>query len=90
MGYFYEDEKPRLFTEEGVETLFEVWEKFYKHLKHSGAFVSSRVFATGDVWLSMAALDYLSIERREIKCINPSAAGQDLVYVKGKRFKEEV
>jgi hypothetical protein len=83
MAYDYQTERPKLFTEEGTRILIHVRDAAKKLLSDAGAFKAGKVFASGDGWISLAALDYL-VETGEIRRIEQGryTAGQDEVYTK--------
>lgn len=89
MGYVYEKEREKLFTEAGLNLVIKVRDEAKKLLQGSGAFMLERLMQkmtgemTGDSW-TLAAVDYL-VERKELKLITPkgSVATQYFVYVSG-------
>jgi hypothetical protein len=84
MSYDYQRERPKLFTENGIQMVIDVRDRSKELLKIAGAFTCGKVIAgcTGDSWLMLAAVDYL-VERGEIRQIlNTGAMGQEQVYVK--------
>ena len=86
MGYVYEKEREKLFTEAGLNLVIKVRDEAKKLLQGSGAFMLERLMQkmTGDSWITLAAVDYL-VERKELKLITPksSVATQYFVYVSG-------
>jgi len=84
MSYDYETQRPRIFTEDGVEMMMRMREKVRACLRASGAFKASAVMTTGDSWDMLAVLDYL-IEKGEIRRVTTGrVAAQDEVYVSAK------
>ena len=84
MAYDYDSIRNELFTEEGVEVLMRVRDHSSKLLFSAGAYTFEKVTrtVTGDTWLMMAALDYMT-ERREIKLVYDPSNTLNRVYTKG-------
>lgn len=85
MSYAYILERERLFTEEGARILLGVRTKVQRLLHEAGAVRSQEAMSgiTGDVWLMLAALDYL-VEAGEIREVTDSTVwGQHRVFVAG-------
>ena len=84
MSYKYEDIKPELFTEQGVEMLMKVKDQVGRLLFTAGAFTTEKVMrtVTGDSWLQLACLDYL-VEKGEIELASNKGMSQQWVYTKG-------
>lgn len=83
MSYNYEAQKSRLFTNEGVATLLKVEVITREMIECSGSFMSGKVFnkVLGDVWLTTAALDYLTEQKRIFEMTDPKqVAGQHRVF----------
>lgn len=83
--YNYETEKPKIFTEEGINNFIKVRDEVKRILAYAGAFkmLSALKVITGDSWLMMVYIDRL-VEIGEIREItDSSAAGQDRVFVEG-------
>lgn len=85
-NYNYDDIRPELFSEEGVELLMQMRDHSTKLLFQAGAFSFEKVTRTikGDTWLRMAALDYM-VERREIKVVYEPSNTLNRVYTKGEQ-----
>ena len=85
-NYKYEDIRPELFTEEGVELLMQVRDQSGRLLFNAGAYTFEKVMRVinGDTWLKMAALDYM-VERKEIKQVYTPANTLNRVYTKGEQ-----
>lgn len=83
-NYNYEDIRPELFTEEGVELLMKMRDHSTKLLFQAGAYSFEKVTRTitGDTWLMMAALDYM-VERKEIRMVYEPSNTMNRVYTKG-------
>ena len=84
--YKYEDEKSRLFTDEGQRVLFKVRDNFKELETVSGAIKASKLMAQttnyGDTYLFLACMDRL-VEIGEIKEITDSETiAQNKVYIR--------
>jgi len=82
--YTYQALRPTLFTEEGQVRLLKVRDNAHRLLAQAGAFRAPRAWegvGVSDTFELLACLDRL-VELGEIRCLNPDARGQDLVYVK--------
>ena len=86
MGYVYEKEREKLFTEAGLNLVIKVRDEAKKLLQDSGAFMLERLMQkmTGDSWMTLAAVDYL-VERKELIPVRPkgSVPTQYFVYIDG-------
>ena len=83
MSYNYNNEKSKIFTEEGQREFLKVRDRTQKLLAEAGAFTMSSAIEDlyGDSWLMMAYIDRL-IELGEIREITPAnVAGQHRVFV---------
>ncbi len=81
--YVYKTEKPKIFTEQGVDDFIKVRDEVYRLLGNAGAFkmFSAHKKVSGDSWLMMAYVDRL-VELGEIREITGNdVAGQDRVFV---------
>ena len=82
--YNYENEKPKIFTENGQEMFLKIRDKVKMLLKQSGAFMLENAISgiTGDSWSMLACVDRL-VELKEIKEITDKTkvAGQHRVFV---------
>jgi hypothetical protein len=67
MSYVYADERPRLFTEEGVEMLTAIRRNVARALKVAGAVRAQEAMAgvCGNSWLQLAVFDYM-VEKNEL------------------------
>lgn len=85
-NYKYEDIRPELFNEEGVELLMQMRDQSNRLLFNAGAYTFEKVTRVikGDTWLMMAALDYM-IERKEIKRVYSPSNTLNHVYTKGEQ-----
>jgi hypothetical protein len=85
-NYNYEDIRPELFSEEGVELLMQMRDHSSKLLFQAGAYSFEKVTRTvkGDTWLQMAALDYM-VERKEIRQVYAPSNTLNRVYTKGEQ-----
>lgn len=85
-NYNYEEIRPELFTEEGVELLMKMRDISGKLLFQAGAYTFEKVTRTitGDTWLMMAALDYM-VERKEIRQVYDPSNTMNRVYTKGEQ-----
>jgi hypothetical protein len=85
VSYDYATERTELFTEHGVETLTAIRNNVEKALKVAGAVRASEAMhqVYGDMWLMLAALDYM-VEKGELREVTgPDVWGQHRVFVKG-------
>ena len=81
--YNYKTEKPKIFTEQGMDEFIKVRDEAQRLLANGGAFkmFSAIKGITGDAWLMMAYVDRL-VETGEIREVTPDdVAGQDRVFV---------
>ena len=82
--YNYENEKSKIFTENGQEMFLKIRDKVQLLLKQSGAFMLENAISgiTGDSWSMLACVDRL-VELKEIKEITDKTkvAGQHRVFV---------
>lgn len=81
--YNYQNEKSKIFTEDGQVVFLKIRDKTQQLLKQSGAVMMSNILngITGDSWLHLACVDRL-VELGEIKEItNDSVAGQYRVFI---------
>jgi len=85
-NYNYDDIRPELFTEEGVELLMKLRDVSGKLLFQAGAYTFEKVVRTitGDTWMMMAALDYM-VERKEIRLVYSPSNTMNRVYTKGEQ-----
>lgn len=85
-NYNYDDIRPELFTEEGVELLMKMRDISGKLLFQAGAYTFEKVVRTirsgNDTWLMMAALDYM-VERKEIRQVYDPSNTMNRVYTRG-------
>lgn len=81
--YNYQNEKTKIFTEEGQIVFLKIRDKTQHLLKQSGAIMMSNIIngISGDSWLHLACVDRL-VELGEIKEItNGDVAGQHRVFI---------
>lgn len=81
--YNYQNEKSKIFTEDGQVVFLNIRDKTQQLLKQSGAVMMSNILngITGDSWLHLACVDRL-VELGEIKEItNSGVAGQHRVFI---------
>ena len=87
-NYNYEDIRPELFTERGVDILMQMRDHSNKLLFQAGAYTFEKVVRTirsgNDTWLMMAALDYM-VERKEIRQVYTPANTLNRVYTRGEQ-----
>lgn len=85
MSYSYQNERHKIFTEEGQVLFLAVRDAVNKHLNESGAFTISKINVPGgyDSWTYLACFDRLE-ELGEIKMISlPGTRTQDQPFVRG-------
>lgn len=89
MSYEYLEEKPHLFTEDGVEMLTKVRDNVRRLLEISGAFQAEKAWhgVTGSSWTMMACLDYLA-EKGEIQEVKGNVWGQYRLFVRPHRLAQ--
>ncbi len=81
--YNYQNEKTKIFTEEGQIVFLKIRDKTQHLLKQSGAIMMSNIIngISGDSWLHLACVDRL-VELGEIEEItNGGVAGQYRVFI---------
>lgn len=87
--YVYQNERPKLFTEDGVETLTKIRDNVKRLLREAGAFTMGSAIrvATGDSWVMLACVDYL-VEKGEIREVTApnSVRGQDRVFTEPSEY----
>ena len=82
MPYNYQTERPKLFCEDGTRALLFVRDRCARAFIEYGAIMLGKAIASGDVWVSIAAFDYL-VELGEIhEVTSGDVAGQHRVFVK--------
>lgn len=84
--YVYEEQKARIFTEDGVKTLLSLRDRVHSFLGETGAFrVDEALGIEGDTYLLCAIIEFLA-EIGEIKAAaeGPDLNFQDHVFVRGK------
>lgn len=81
MAYEYQQERPRLFSEEGQVAFLKIRDQVQRRLKESGAFRVDKLEMLGDSWLNLACLDRL-VELKEIVPLRADGTcwGQYQVY----------
>lgn len=84
MSYSYENERTKLFTEEGQIMLLKIRDEAHRLLAEAGAFQGGRAWknVSGDTWMMHACLDRL-VELGELRRVTPigSVWGQHEVFV---------
>ena len=87
MSYDYRTERPRLFTEENMDRVLTVLSNARSYIAESGAVKASKLFLTGDTWLSLAVLDYLVEQDYLDEVTNKLVApAQSRVFVAGSKL----
>lgn len=84
MGYRYENERPKLFTEEGQRDFLKVRDEVDRLLRLAGAVQMGKLLGivSGDSWVALARIDRL-VELGELREVTGSnVAGQDRVFVR--------
>lgn len=82
MPYNYEDEKPKLFTEQNQEHFIHIRDKVLALLDKSGAIMMDNIMDGGDTWLSLAFIDRM-VEIGDLREVErPGCAGQHRVFVR--------
>lgn len=83
MSYEYQQQRTRIFSEEGVRTLLYIYRTALRLLEKSGSFTANYALY-GDSWVSLACLDYLCEQGilREVEQVR-KPAGQDRIFVAG-------
>lgn len=80
MGYDYQVERPKLFTESGQKQLFKMRDLADKLMKEAGA-VAMHKLMDGDSWSSLACADRL-IELGFMREVTSDVWGQHRVFVR--------
>ena len=70
--YDYQNERQRVFTEDGQVIFLRTRDRVQHLLKEAGAFREAELGVTGDSWLVMACVDRL-VELGEIEALRDSA-----------------
>ena len=86
MGYSYEDERERLFTESGQRMFLSIRDNANRLLNSAGAFTAEKAWSgeTGDTWQMLACIDRL-VELGELREVVRSGCwAQHRVFVRGK------
>ena len=81
--YNYQNEKSKIFTEDGQVVFLKIRDKTQQLLKQSGVVMMNNIIngISGDSWLHLACVDRL-VELGEIKEItNGGVAGQHRVFI---------
>lgn len=81
MAYDYEQEKNRLFTDEGQRVFLSIRDKVKEGLKQTGAVMIAR-YMEGDSWISIACFDRM-VELGELRELTDQKKewGQHRVFV---------
>ena len=80
--YNYQEERERVFTEQGQQMFLKIRDNVQRLLKESGAVMLQNAIScvSGDSWLMLACVDRL-VELKEIKEIpQHNAAGQHRIF----------
>lgn len=82
MSYNYEDEKSKIFTEQGQIMFLQIRDKIQQLLKVAGAVRMNEAISgsTGSSWTMLACVDRL-VELKEIHEVTNNVAGQHRVFV---------
>lgn len=82
MAYEYDNERPKLFTESGVEILLAMQDRARKLCASSGVVRLDRLTEglSGDSWVMLAAADYLCEKDRMVEVSAPGVMGQHRVF----------
>jgi len=83
--YDYKEQRPNIFTEEGLSSLRSIEYKARNLLQEAGAVRADKLI-TGDAWLSLACLDYLVEKEVLLEITNSDAMGQHRIFVAGARL----
>lgn len=61
MSYSYQEQKPKIFTEDGVKLLIKIRDEAKRLIKLSGVVQSDKLIkvCSGDTWTMLACLDHL-------------------------------
>lgn len=83
MSYDYQTERPKIFSEKGVEMLLKLRDRAFALIEYSGAARAGNIMEdiTGDSWMALAILDYL-VERDELSRFGQGARAQDEVFTR--------
>lgn len=86
MSYRYEDERPKLFTEDGVVLFTRIRDHARKLLNVSGAFTMGAVISVPGVtawdWTKIACVDRM-VELGELREMGKANTGQGRTFVQG-------
>jgi hypothetical protein len=86
MSYNYKTERPKLFTEDGLQMLLKIKDTARLLIKNAGACNMTEACRAvrGDSWTQLACLDYL-VEIGELREVTAgmNVNGQDRIYVRG-------
>ena len=82
MPYSYDEEKPRIYTDEGIDMMLRLLKAAKKRFKMSNCFRYDSISLSGDSWLHLAVVDYL-VEIAELKEIKTEGPTQHRIFVKG-------
>jgi hypothetical protein len=80
MGYDYQTERPRIFTEDGQVMFLAIRDKVKKALRETGAITIGRAISvtSGDSWLMLACVDRMA-ELDEIMIIRRGFAQHGII-----------
>jgi len=91
MSYNYQEQRARIFTDEGQRAFLKVRDEAARLLEEAGAFMMFNPLRaiTDDSWLQMAYVDRL-VELGEIREITPPrAAGHRRVFVRAEQLRQK-
>lgn len=86
MSYNYQQQRHKIFTEDGTRMLMRMRDKARELLNLSGAVIASKIMmaSSGDGWQMLACIDYM-VEQGDLRRVTGEfdTAGQDQVFVDG-------
>lgn len=91
MSYDYKTERPKLFTEEGMDAFLKLRDNAKKLIAVAGAVSSAALLDTpgtskDDVWLLLACMDRMCEKNYLREVTGPDAMGQRRVFVAGREW----
>lgn len=83
MAYIYEEEKSKIFTEEGQVEFLKVRDRVEQLIQDSGAFMMTKAHKdiTGEAWTMMAYVDRLVELGEIVELTDSSCFGQHRVFI---------
>ena len=88
--YNYEEQKPRLFTDDGQRMLLQIRDRINKHLDNAGACRMQEAISgtCGDSWMMLACVDRMAELGEIYELAYPQkVAGQHRVFVRALRYE---